>query len=102
MGDCHLENPPALDHISSPPVREIGPARRAFLEGARDVLPILLGVVPFGLIAGVSAVGTGLPAGQGLAMSVIVFAGASQLATLDLLGQGAPLAVIVLTALVIN
>jgi predicted branched-subunit amino acid permease len=37
-----------------------------------------------------------------VAASPIIFAGASQLATMDLLGRGSPVVVIVLTALVIN
>ncbi len=76
--------------------------RAAFLTGVRGVAPLLLGVVPFGLVAGVAAVeaGIGLPGAVGF--SVVVFAGASQLAAIDLLGQGAPAAVAIGTALVIN
>jgi 4-azaleucine resistance transporter AzlC len=71
-------------------------------RGVRDVVPLLLGVVPFGLVAGIAAVNAGLSLGQAVGMSVVVFAGASQLAALDLLGRDAPLSVVVLTAVVIN
>jgi 4-azaleucine resistance transporter AzlC len=71
-------------------------------DGVRDVAPLLLGVVPFGLVAGIAAVEAGLDLGQAVAMSVVVFAGASQLAALELLGRDAPLAIVVLTAAVIN
>jgi 4-azaleucine resistance transporter AzlC len=64
--------------------------------------PILLGVVPFGLVAGVTAVEAGMTTPQAVGMSVILFAGASQLAAIELIGRTAPVAVIVLTALVIN
>lgn len=76
--------------------------REAFLEGARDVLPVVVGVIPFGLIVGVSAIAAGLTTGDAVASSVLVFAGASQLAMIDLLGQDAPWLVAVLTAAVIN
>jgi len=71
-------------------------------RGIWDVSPLLLGIVPFGLVAGIAAVNAGLSLSQALGMSVIVFAGASQLAALDLIGRDAPLSVIVLTAVVIN
>jgi 4-azaleucine resistance transporter AzlC len=76
--------------------------RDAFLAGVRSILPILLGVFPFGVIAGVAAVEAGLDTLQAIALSPIVFAGASQLATVDLLARDAAPVVIVLTALVIN
>jgi 4-azaleucine resistance transporter AzlC len=71
-------------------------------RGVRDVSPLLLGVAPFGLVAGIAAVDAGLSLPQAVGFSTIVFAGASQLAALDLLGQDARLSVVVLTAVVIN
>ncbi|MFB6068795.1 MAG: AzlC family ABC transporter permease [Halobacterium sp.] len=71
-------------------------------KGVQAALPLLLGVVPFGLVSGVAAVGAGLTLVEAMGLSVVVFAGASQLAVLDLLGENAPLAVVVLTAAVIN
>lgn len=76
--------------------------RNAFLTGARTVIPILLGIIPFGLITGVTAVDAGIPPIQAIAMSAIVFAGASQLAAIDLIGNTAPVAVVVVTAIIIN
>jgi 4-azaleucine resistance transporter AzlC len=64
--------------------------------------PILLGIVPFGLIAGISAVSVGLTPVHGVGMSLMVFAGASQLAALQLVGKDAPFLVIAATALIIN
>ena len=72
------------------------------LAGVRDVSPLMFGIVPFALVAGIAAVDAGLGLPEAVGMSVIVFAGASQLAALDLLGEGAPLAVVVGTAAVIN
>lgn len=81
---------------------ESSTARRDFVAGGRAVGPILLGVVPFGLIAGVTAVNAGISPLQAVGMSVIVFAGAAQLAAIDLIGRSAPIAVVVLTVVVIN
>ncbi|MFC4360040.1 AzlC family ABC transporter permease [Halobium salinum] len=76
--------------------------RDDFLAGARAVAPILLGIAPFGLVAGAAGVNAGLSVVQTVAMSVVVFAGASQLAAIDLVSRDAPVVVAVATALVIN
>lgn len=73
-----------------------------FFTGARATLPILLSVVPFALISSVAAVSVGLTPFEAMGMSFIVFAGASQLAVLQLLGEGTVWLVMVLTAWVIN
>ncbi|GAB7008826.1 AzlC family ABC transporter permease [Halorubrum trueperi] len=70
--------------------------------GVRDVSPLILGIAPFALVAGIAAVDAGLGLVEAVGMSVIVFAGASQLAALDLIGSNAPLAVVIGTAVVIN
>jgi len=74
----------------------------SFRAGVAAIAPILIGVVPFGLIYGVAAVESGLDTLPAVAMSAIVFAGAAQLAIVDLAGRDATLAVMVATALVIN
>ena len=76
--------------------------RADILAGVRDVSPLMLGIVPFALVAGIAAVDAGLTLVEAVGMSVIVFAGASQLAALELLGSNAPLAVVVGTAVIIN
>ncbi len=75
---------------------------RDFITGARDTLPILLGVAPFAMICSVAAVSVGLTPFEAMGMSFIVFAGASQLVVLQLLGEGAVWLVMILTAWVIN
>jgi predicted branched-subunit amino acid permease len=74
----------------------------SLLAGVRASVPLLLGLVPFGLVAGVAAVDAGLTPFQAVGLSVVVFAGAAQLAVVDLLGRDASLAVVVLTATIIN
>ncbi len=76
--------------------------RASFRAGVASLLPIVLGVVPFGLVAGAAAVEIGIGVEGAVGFSTIVFAGASQLAAIGLLGQDAPVAIAVMTALVIN
>ena len=78
------------------------PVSDDFAAGVRDVAPVLVGVVPFGLVAGAAAVDAGLSGLQAVGLSVIVFAGASQLAAIELLGDNAPLVVVVATIIVVN
>lgn len=73
-----------------------------FLAGVSGVAPLLLGVVPFGLIYGVLAVNAGLPVTMAQSMSLVVFAGSAQFITTQLLQDGAPLLVILLTAVIVN
>ncbi len=62
----------------------------AFSLGLRAVLPILVGVAPFGVIYGVVALQSGIPALAAMAMSSIVFAGSAQFLLAQLVGVGAP------------
>lgn len=65
--------------------------RQGFLLGLRAVLPLLLGVAPFGVIYGVVALQSGIPPLAAMAMSSIVFAGSAQFLLAQLVGAGAPL-----------
>jgi len=73
-----------------------------FLSGVVDELPILVGVIPFGFIYGVIAIGAGLTPVTAQAMSVIVFAGSAQMLMAQLYGVGTPALVIVLAAAIVN
>jgi len=76
--------------------------RQSFTEGLLAMAPMVPAVAPFGIICGLTAMATGLSAAQALTLSATVFAGASQLATLQLVSEGAVPVIIVLTALVVN
>lgn len=76
--------------------------RDALVRGLRDVLPILLGIVPFALVSGVAATRAGLTFAQAMGLSVFVFAGASQLAALSLIEGNAAFLAVVATAVAIN
>jgi branched chain amino acid efflux pump len=74
----------------------------AFAAGARATLPVLLGIIPFGVITGVAMVASGIPPLVAMLMSILVFAGASMVASAQLLASNAPALMIVLTTLIIN
>lgn len=76
--------------------------RDAFFAGVRAELPILLGVIPFGLIYGITALAAGIPPLLVQAMSVIVFAGSAQFVIAQLVAAATPPLVIVLTVFVVN
>ena len=65
-----------------------------FLQGLRDMLPMLLGAMPFGIIYGSLAGAAGLTPWQTIGMSLLVFAGSAQFIAISLLGGGATLAVL--------
>ena len=73
-----------------------------FTQGARDMLPMLLGAIPFGIIFGSLAGAAGLDVWQTLGMSALVFAGSAQFIAISLLAGGAGIAVVLLTTLVVN
>lgn len=76
--------------------------RTEFIDGVKAIAPILLGVVPFALLAGIAAVDIGLTPLHGFGMSLIVYAGAAQFAGLQLISTGGHPLVIMFTAWVIN
>lgn len=68
----------------------------------RAELPLVLSVIPFGMIYGVLALDAGLSHAQAQGMSSIVFAGSAQFITTQLVRSAAPGLIIVLTILVVN
>ncbi|MDF4602689.1 AzlC family ABC transporter permease, partial [Vibrio parahaemolyticus] len=70
--------------------------------GFTQLLPLSFFVVVFGLAFGVAAVQTGLDAFPTLLMSTLVFAGASQFATLEMWGAEVPLVPVLITVFAIN
>ncbi len=73
-----------------------------FLRGARAELPILLGVVPFGLIFGALAINAGLSMTAAQAMSVVMLAGSAQFIAVQMIGAGASALVILAVIFVVN
>ena len=77
-------------------------ARAAVRAGIRDALLIVLGYIPFGLAAGAAMAQTSVSPALSILSSPIIFAGASQLVAIQLLGSGAGIALVVFSVLVVN
>ena len=55
-----------------------------FWRGARDTVPLIVGAIPFGVIFGALAIGSGLSLAATVGMSLFVFAGSAQFIALGL------------------
>jgi 4-azaleucine resistance transporter AzlC len=73
-----------------------------FLLGAGQMLPLLVGVVPFGLILGALAADKGLSPLETALMSALVFAGGSQFVAVGLWAHPIPVLVIVASTALVN
>lgn len=73
-----------------------------FWSGVRQALPIVLGYIPVGFAYGVLAQKSGLGLFNGVAMSVIVFAGSAQLIGAGLFGAAASPFTLIFTTFVVN
>ncbi|HWL81282.1 MAG TPA: AzlC family ABC transporter permease [Roseomonas sp.] len=71
-------------------------------RGALRAAPMLLGLLPFGLVVGVVSVGRGLSLAEALTMSAVVYAGSAQLLALELWSDPAPILAATLAAAVVN
>jgi predicted branched-subunit amino acid permease len=75
---------------------------KIFSKGCLDVIPLLIPVVPFGIIFGVIGIESGLGSTVTFLMSIIIFAGSSQLAFVQLYTGGATTPVIVSSVAIVN
>ena len=73
-----------------------------FLHGCRDILPLIVGASPCGIIFGTLAIGAGLSPWQTIGMSALVFAGSAQFIAVTLITGGVGAAVVLLTTFVVN
>ena len=73
-----------------------------FWMGARDILPMLVGAAPFGIIFGALAATSGMAFWHGPLMSSIVFAGSSQFIAVGLVTGHTSMLLIWLTTFIVN
>lgn len=73
-----------------------------FRRGARDMLAFGPGLAAWGVVTGVALTQSGLGTGLSVLMTLTVFAGSAQLASLPLFTSGAPMWVIWASALCVN
>ena len=75
---------------------------KVFLKGTIDVSPLLIPVVPFGLIFGILSIDIGFSPLATMGMSLIIFGGASQIILLQLFSGGASSLVIISSVGAVN
>lgn len=73
-----------------------------FTMGFKAVLPLISGIIPFGAVMGSSFFEAKLSFWQAMLMNTAVYAGAAQLATVNLMTLNAAVIVVVATGLIIN
>lgn len=76
--------------------------RSAFLPGLSASLPIIMGYFPIAFSFGVAATRAGFTPLEAVALSLIIYAGASQFLALALLSSGAPVLVSAFTLIAMN
>lgn len=74
----------------------------AFRSGVLAMLPVLIGIAPFAAVVGLAGTQNGFSVVETTAFTVLAYTGAAQVAALDLIGQGASVAVVLVTAFVMN
>jgi 4-azaleucine resistance transporter AzlC len=75
--------------------------RAAFMAGFRDILPIIIATIPFGMVFGALAV-EHLSIVETMMMSGAVYGGASQFVAIDLWADPLPFWTILMSALAVN
>ncbi|MCR9108353.1 AzlC family ABC transporter permease [Marivita sp. XM-24bin2] len=79
-----------------------GTAMSSYWRGVRDGLPFIVVVAPFSMLFGVLATEAGLAVHETMGFSIVVIAGASQFAALQLINENAPTLVVIASALAVN
>ena len=73
-----------------------------FWVGAREMAGVSVGLTAWAFMTGVAMVNSGMSTIEALAMTLLVFAGSAQLATIPLIAGAAPIWVILATAMCVN
>ncbi|MEO9865569.1 MAG: AzlC family ABC transporter permease [Yoonia sp.] len=76
--------------------------KSAYLAGIRDGWPFVFVAAPFSMLFGVVAIEAGLSLSQAMGFSVVVIAGAAQFAAMQMMVDGASIALVLLAALAVN
>lgn len=72
------------------------------ISGFKKTIPLMLGVIPFGLAYGVMSSQVGLSITETTLMSLVVFAGSAQFMAIGMISQGVGLMFIIFSTLLIN
>jgi len=85
--------------VHGPTVDGPGPVA---LRGAREMLPYLAGVAPFGAAIGATAAAVDVSTLAGWSTSWLIFSGTPQMLALELVGRGASTVTVVVTVVMVN
>ena len=73
-----------------------------YQRGMRDMVSVAPGLAAWGMMTGVAMVKSGMSLVEAVSMTLLVYAGSSQLAAIPLIAAGAPVAVILAAAFCVN
>ena len=73
-----------------------------FLHGLKMSVPVMLGFIPVAIAFAIMASAAGMARGDTVAMSVMVFAGASQMMAVGMIAEGAGYIAIILATFIMN
>lgn len=76
--------------------------RVALIKGATDILPLSLAVLPWGVLFGSLAIQRGFSWFEAQLFSAIIFGGAVQIVTVELMAENTPVLVVLFSAFVIS
>jgi len=76
--------------------------RHQFRLGIIKTLPLVLGLIPFGLAYGIVAVQAGFTVAETILMSVVVFAGTAQFMAVVMVQSGAGILLVIASTLLVN
>ena len=71
-------------------------------DAVRDLAPVVLGLAPFAMLIGVTAVRSGLGAGTGVLSSALLYGGSGQLTAITLMGSGAGAGAVLAAVTLVN
>jgi len=77
-------------------------AKESFITGAGTIIPVVPGIMPFGMLTGVVTIATGITPLKAVGMSFLMFAGAAQVSVAQLMSEHSSAIVIIATAIMIN
>jgi predicted branched-subunit amino acid permease len=75
---------------------------KIFVDGLKAMIPVTPGIIPFGAVMGTVFSEAHFTFFQAMTMNTLVFAGASQLAAVDLMTKNTPVLIVLATGLIIN
>ena len=76
--------------------------KESFLTGASTIIPVMPGIVPFGMLTGVVTIAAGISPLKAVFMTIFMFAGAAQVSVAQLMTENSSAIIIVATAIMIN